>query len=238
MGRWICGRMFSLRVFCVLAGFCGAAISGLLPAQAAGQRPLVVIDAGHGGSDKGVKGVGGSLEKERALEMARALEKALAGDCRTVMTRTGDYDVSPQKRASIANHKKADLFISIHAGGFFKAGLQAWELYYFAAKNATGEGAAPAGDRSWRQVQRQHLQASRRFAEVLQSHLEACPAIGAVRTTEAPLLLLEGLDMPGLVIETGYLTNPALESRLDAAEFLRNAAGCIQRGVAAFFQKP
>ncbi|MFO7838810.1 MAG: N-acetylmuramoyl-L-alanine amidase [Desulfosalsimonadaceae bacterium] len=212
-------------------------MTGFLPVQAAGEKPLVVIDAGHGGPDKGVKAVGGSLEKDVALEMAEALEKALANECRTTMTRTGDYELSPQKRASIANHKGADLFISIHAGGFFRTGRQCWELYYFASKNGIAGQEGTAGDCCWYRVQMKHLKASRHFAGILQSHLQACPGVESVRATEAPLLLLEGLDMPGIVVETGYLTNPALESRLNEAEFLRDAAGCIQRGIAAFFRE-
>lgn len=214
--------------------------------SAAAQKPLVIIDPGHGGHDKGVEGVSESLEKDAALRFARILEEALAPECRVDLTRTGDYQVSHQNRASMANHRKADLFISIHTGGFFRVGPESWGIFYYpaaagspggadsAGKDYPGEGGAAHERTDWRRVQLHHARASKALADALRHYLRACPEISEVKTAEAPLLLAEGLDMPAVFIEAGYLTNPACEARLNDPDFLKDAAECIRRGIRSF----
>lgn len=215
---------------------------------AAAKKPLVVIDPGHGGHDTGVEGVSESLEKDVALRFARTLEKALAPECRVALTRTGDYEVSHQNRASMANHRKADLFISIHTGGFFRVGPESWGLFYYPARaispgGANNTGKADPGEKdissepfNWRHAQLPHAKASKALADTLRHYLRACPEISEVKTAEAPLLLAEGLDMPAVFVEAGYLTNPACEARLNDPEFLADAAECIRRGIRSFLR--
>lgn len=227
---------------CMLAAalLSGAAASG--PA-AAEEKPLVVIDPGHGGHDQGARGVGGSLEKDVTLRFARELEKELARDCRVALTRTGDYAPGAEKRASIANHREAALFLSIHSGGFFRTGPQFWGIYHYPGGEPR---AAPSGSPGkspllpeslrWGQIQQQHAAASRDLAETLGRYLRACPQIPAVHTGEAGMLLLGGLNMPAVVVEAGYLTHPAGETRLNDPQFLAETARCIHLGIRAYLE--
>ena len=81
------------------------------------RNPVVVIDPGHGGPDRGVSGASGVTEKKVAYAIAQAIQKKLASACRVHLTRTGDYRVDENERASIANHRQGDLFVSLHTGG-------------------------------------------------------------------------------------------------------------------------
>jgi len=223
--------------------------AALLPASAAAEKPLIVIDPGHGGHDKGAEGVSATFEKNVTLRFARVLEKALASEYRVELTRTGDYQVSYQNRASMANHQKADLFISLHSGGFFRVGLESWGVYYYPASKASSppstgaDNAAPAGDEAgpestdWRRIQLKHVKVSQTLADALSRHLRACPQIAGVKNAEAPLLQMEGLDMPAVAIEAGYLTHPACEGRLNDPDFLTDAAACVRQGIRAFFRE-
>ena len=207
------------------------------------EQPLIIIDPGHGGHVTGAAGAGGTLEKNVALEFAEILEKTLKPDYRVALTRTGDYRVSLQKRASMANYKRGACFISLHSGGFPRAGIDAWSVYAFAPtgkRHDLPETAdnMPGSDRArlnWRQIQTKYIQASKTLAETLTVNLEKCPGIGTVKSAEAPLLLLEGIDMPAVIVEAGYLTNPSCESRLNDPDFLAAAAECLRHGIDAFF---
>lgn len=207
------------------------------------EKPLVIIDPGHGGHDAGAAGAGGTLEKKVALEFAEILEKTLKPDYRVALTRTGDYRVSLQKRASIANQQGGACFISLHCGGFSRAGIDAWSVYAFAPtgkRHELPETADKMADSdsarlNWRQIQTKYIQASKTLAETLTVNLEKCPGISTVNSAEAPLLLLEGIDMPAVIVEAGYLTNPACESRLKDPDFLADAAEWVRCGIDGFF---
>ena len=211
----------------------------------ASERPIIIIDPGHGGHDIGARGPGGSLEKNVTLKLANVLKEMLQPAYQATLTRTGDYGMSLKNRASKANHEGGALFISIHSGGFMRAGLDGWTVYSFDSKEGRpGRAAAnednnpPAGrSMNWRRVQTKHKQASQSLAKTMSDHLQRCPAINPVQSGGAPLLLLEAINMPAVIIEAGYLTNPSCESRLNDPDFLAAAAQCIRRGIDAFFQE-
>jgi len=206
------------------------------PARPAG--PLIVLDPGHGGTDSGVEGMAGSLEKNVVLRFARALEQTLTPDYRVKLTRTSDYRISRRKRSSIANHQGAALFVSIHTGGFFNSSPEAWGLYYYPVKEQNSASASAASDtNTWQTVQEAVAPASKRLTETLSHYLKACPGISGTQTGEAPILVLEGLAMPGLVLETGYLTHPVCEEHLNDPDFLAEAAECMRQGIDAFFRQ-
>ncbi|HMA85131.1 MAG TPA: N-acetylmuramoyl-L-alanine amidase [Desulfosalsimonadaceae bacterium] len=214
-------------------------------APEASKKPVIIIDPGHGGHDHGAEGPGGSLEKDAALSFANILKETLQPAYRVKLTRTGDYGVSLQKRASMANHQDGALFISIHSGGFFRAGLDRWTVYGFnpdagrsGSPMSAGNDSGSAGrSQNWRKIQTKYTRASQSLAETVTDHLKNCPSIGRVQSAEAPLLLLEGINMPAVIVEAGYLTNPSCESRLNDPDFLASAAQCLCHGIDAFFRE-
>jgi len=220
-----------------------AAVLLMIPAWGIGEPapqtlPLIVLDPGHGGTDSGVEGMAGSLEKNVVLRFARALEQTLTPDYRVKLTRSSDYRISQRKRASIANNEGAALFISIHAGGFFKSGPQAWGIYHYPVKEKNPASEKTAQDKApWHKAQEKAAPDSKRLAESLSHYLDACPGIARLQTGEAPIFVLEGLVMPALVLETGYLTNPVCEEHLNDPDFLAEAAKCMRQGIDAFFRQ-
>ena len=97
----------------------------------AGIRGTVVIDPGHGGSDRGAVGPDGAYEKNMSLKLAMALKSRLDYRYRVVLTRSGDYSTTLSKRVELANSEKATLFISIHAGGGFARSGNTLNVFYY-----------------------------------------------------------------------------------------------------------
>ncbi len=231
----------------LLAGLMNTAAASRVQAEDSDKRLLVVVDPGHGGHNHGAAGAGGALEKDIALSFAKVLSKSLKPEYRVELTRTGDYRLDAGKRASEANHKNADLFISIHSGAGFSPVPEYWGVYCFGMYGRSGQEqeltgrdkrSEPSGSR-WRSsfVQHKYMEQSSKLAGVLAEHLRACPGISEVKTGYAPVLLLEWLDMPAVVIEAGFLTNPSCEGRLTDEDFLEEAALCIRRGLDSFFKQ-
>ncbi|MBS3757895.1 MAG: N-acetylmuramoyl-L-alanine amidase [Desulfobacterales bacterium] len=228
-----------------LLGLAGGFISAA-GAVAEGKKPLIIVDPGHGGHDLGAEGSGGSLEKNITLRFANILKETLQPAYRVALTRTGDYRVNLEKRASMANHHAAELFISIHSGGFFRAGVDSWGVYYYPPKDRKSfdlpeikeKRKDPDNSRlNWHHIQTKYIRASKHLAETLKSHLQGCPGIDRVKSAEAPLLLLEGINMPAVIVEAGYLTHPSCESRLNDTAYLSRAAECLRRGIDDFFRE-
>ncbi|MFO7494118.1 MAG: N-acetylmuramoyl-L-alanine amidase, partial [Desulfobacterales bacterium] len=106
------------------------------------QRPVVVVDPGHGGNDVGVRGGQGVSEKDRMLALALELQKALAPTCRVELTRSGDDQVDLARRTALANHLEASLFVSLHAGGSFLHGPRGATIYFFKGPQGGVDGPA------------------------------------------------------------------------------------------------
>lgn len=224
-------------------------IAGLLCLQGAvtaepltgstGRSGMVAIDPGHGGRDVGAKGPGGSLEKQVCLAFARTLTALLEPAFRVALTRSDDYDVPLEGRTAIANHNKAALLISIHTAASFLHTTSGIHIYSYkpnsdepkevgADRNALEQGV------SWRRVQMRHAAASRMLAEKIRQAFAALPGAPPVQTHLAPLVVLEGADMPAVVVEIGYLSNPDDESNLNTIERQELYAVTIAKGIDAF----
>lgn len=202
------------------------------------QKPVVVIDPGHGGPDRGVSGASGVTEKNVAYALAKAIQNKLASACRVHLTRTGDYRVDENERASIANHRQGDLFVSLHAGGSYRRAVNNWTIYYRDRDKTSGPHLAPdAGPRRWHQLQNPHAGASASFAETVKQHLQSGLDAEAIETTPAPLLVLSGVDMPAVLIETGDLTHPAQARALSGDAYRSEVADAIAGAVVAFLEK-
>ena len=101
-----------------------------------GYKEIIVLDPGHGGHDTGAKGPDQTLEKKVTLELARQIATELEPEYRVVLTRTDDYHVELDNRTAVANHLKANLFISIHTGAGFTHSTSGMAIYYY--QNFTG----------------------------------------------------------------------------------------------------
>ena len=208
-------------------------------------KKIVVIDPGHGGQDFGAKGPDGTLEKTVTLKLARLIASELEPDFKVVLTRTDDFQVDLVNRTSLANHLKADIFISIHNGAGFVHSTTGTSIYFYQnfLKPDSGPQQPPSpADQTrnepifWRNVQNRHLSKSRELARTIDDHLKGITAIQS-RIEGSPLAVLQGAAMPAILIEVGYLTNPAEEKNLRDNRFLMDFAELIRMGIEDFLSQ-
>jgi len=214
----------------------------------------VVIDAGHGGHDTGMIGPNGLREKDVvldiALELGRLIEQKLGAE--VVYTRSDDTYLKPAARTRVANGAKADLFISVHANASSVPSVRGIETYYlnlttdaWAMKVASRENAA--SDRSVHELrdllgkiaQQDRIAESREFA----TRMQAAVFSGLTKSTsglrnrgvrQAPLIVLIGAQMPAILAEVGFLSNPTDEKLFEDKAYRRQAAQHLYDGVAAY----
>lgn len=191
----------------------------------------IVLDPGHGGDDKGVVGVGGTSEKDYVLQFARRLENAIESrtGIRVLLTRTGDDNVPLDRRASVANNNKADLFISLHANSSRNAATEGVQV--LSLEGSAYATAAPAsadlpvaflsgGTRTidvlpWDLAQTGFTTKAAAVRALLERHL-ASAGLPVFRGASAvlPLRPLVGASMPAILIELGFLSNATEETAL------------------------
>jgi N-acetylmuramoyl-L-alanine amidase len=198
----------------------------------------MVVDAGHGGEDTGVRGPRGTLEKQVTLDAARRLKRLVESrlGVRVVMTREDDRAVSLDERDAIANNSKADLFLSLHANAAPSPSVKGTEVYYLrldrageeARRNAAatelilpvvGGVTRPIDIIPWDLAQASHVDASSRFASMLEEELEKRVPAGPRPLQQAPMRVLSGANMPAALVEMVYLTNGEQEQRVKSDEF-------------------
>ena len=231
------------------------ATAGDLPVFSGAARPTVrtiVIDPGHGGDDNGVKGAGGALEKDVTLSVARRLKGAIEGrlGMRVLLTRE-EGRVDADGRAAIANNNKADLFISLHANGSPRTSLRGAVVYTLSldrvgedarrqslADKAVlplfGGGAREVALVEWQLAQAAHLDGSNAFAGIVEQRLRTTGGMPSVALQRAPMRSIAGANMPALLIEMGYLSNPEEEQLLRSNEFQNGIALALTEAVSAF----
>ena len=206
--------------------------------------PVVVIDPGHGGTDTGAKGPNHTLEKTVTLNLAHVLAQQLEPRYRVVLTRNGDYGLEHSGRTAVANHAKADIFISLHTGSSFIRNMDGSAVFFYqpfleSALKTENQAARPLPDSgtavSWGMIQTKYRVTSEKLAGRIQSRLAPIWQPQDVKVQGAPLLVLEGADMPAVAIEIGNLPNAAAEKALGDPRFLSRIAAAITGGIDAFF---
>lgn len=206
--------------------------------------PVVVIDPGHGGNEAGAKGPNNTLEKTVTLNLAHVLAQQLKARYRVVLTRNGDYGLDHSGRTAVANHAKADILISLHTGSSFIHNIDGSTVFFyqpFQESALTTETHAPKPlqdgrpDVSWDMIQAKYRVTSEKLAGQLQSRLSTLWQPQDVKVQGAPLLVLEGADMPAVVIEIGNLPNATAEKALGDPRFLSRIADAVTSGIDAFF---
>jgi N-acetylmuramoyl-L-alanine amidase len=198
----------------------------------------IAIDPGHGGADDGARGPTGLLEKNICLVLARQLALELEARHEVVLTRSDDYGMAHHRRAAIANQAKADVFIGIHAGAAFLHGTNAMTIYYFNGvqnrDNATSEAEEARDQYRWNQAQSRHKADSIELAAALKKSLENLKGPVGCSIKAAPLLVLEGVDMPAILIEVGHITHPGTEKKLSSPQKIQSLSNAIAKGIEAY----
>jgi N-acetylmuramoyl-L-alanine amidase len=219
-------------------------------------RLVVVIDPGHGGSQLGAVGRGGTKEKDIVLGVARRARRMLANvaDVEVVMTRQEDDEVELEERVEMANLLRADLFVSIHANSFPSASLGGVETFFHSIE-ASGEEArrvasfenAPKGKKGraapdtlsmiLQDMQSaEKLRDSSRLAHLVQEQLAAAVPFENRGVMQADFTVLRGTRMPSILIELGFLTNPKEEKALGEALLQEKMANAIRKGVLLYWE--
>ena len=209
------------------------------------QKKTIVIDPGHGGYETGGQGPDGTFEKTVTLKFAQVLAEELGKTYKTILTRTDDYWVDIPARSATANHVDADMFISIHTGGSFLHQASGMSLYYYQKTSKSTLTLDPDSSKefkndnpevSWANIQDRHQQNSQILAESVRDRIgrqtQYKPEIEG-----APLMVLEGADMPAILIEIGYITNPVDEKSLLDIDVLSKIAQAMRNGIDDFFEK-
>ena len=209
-------------------------------------RRIIVLDPGHGGHEIGARGADGTEEKAVALALAKLIAAELQRDYKVKLTRTDDYQVDLANRTALANHLKADVFVSLHTGGSFVYSTAGPKIYYhqIASEPFLSRGQNPAlqgGDNHvqtpWDRVQTKYLESSRVLARMVSSRLGNLNYFKDIPLQGAPLVVLQAANMPAILIEIGYLTNPAEENILRNDRVLKDMAAEIGRGIEDFLSQ-
>lgn len=210
-------------------------------------KKTVVLDPGHGGHDRGAHGPDGTHEKTVALTLARMIGAELEDKYRVFLTRTDDYRLDIPERTSLANHQEADLFISIHTGGSFLHQAGGMTVYYYkeiSQKALLHEADADQENlkngyhlTKWNDLQKRHKAASEVLAKLMQHHLNEKIKYIETGIEGLPLIVLSGADMPAILIEIGYITNPSEEKKMLDAKVLTDLTKAISNGIDDFFSK-
>jgi len=211
----------------------------------------VAIDPGHGGDDAGVKGANGAIEKDVTLAIARRVKGVIEArlGLRVLLTRDDDRNVPLDERTAIANNNKADLFISLHANASLRKATSGATIFTAAferdaAANATAGGADRlptfgGGARDielvlWDLAQTRHLDRSATFAGMLEGQMRERVPVAAQGLDRAALRVLESANMPAVLIEVGYLTNPEQETLIKTDAFQNSVAQSVYEAVVRF----
>jgi N-acetylmuramoyl-L-alanine amidase len=226
----------------------------LVPLAAARSRPgrgvqRVVLDAGHGGIEVGARGPSGALEKDICLAVVRRLQRRLEDELgiEVILTRDRDIEVPLTYRAEVANNRQADLFLSIHANAAHGRGPSGAETYFLSdsgfdqdtralvalENNTMGLPDAPGSGNDeismllWELANKEYLRESRDLGEVIQRNLNAALSLSDRGVKQGRFLVLKGATMPAVLVEVGFISNPAEENKLTSAGYQQKLADVL-----------
>ena len=214
----------------------------------------IVIDAGHGGHDTGTIGPNGLLEKDVVLDVAKRLGRLLETrlGAEVIYTRRDDTFIPLETRTAVANRARADLFISIHANSSHDADARGVETYYlnFTSSPEALEVAArenAVSEKSIHELQdlvkkialKEKIDESREFAGDVQQSLYGGLSLNnaGIRNRgikKAPFIVLIGANMPSILAEISFVSNPTDERKMETAEHRQRIAESLYRGVSKY----
>ena len=216
----------------------------------------IVIDPGHGGHDTGTLGPTGLEEKEVVLDVGLKLKKLLEQrtGCEVIMTRSDDTFIPLEERTAIANEKSADLFISIHANASSDNSARGIETYYLnftsspealevaARENASSQEAVhQLQDLIKKIAMTEKIEESEDFARQVQREVftRVTKVSGAQRDRgikKAPFVVLIGANMPSILAEISFLTNPRDERLLRRPDYREKIAEALYEGILGYLK--
>ena len=230
-------------------------------APADGDRDIIVaVDAGHGGQDPGAIGRNGTMEKNVVLAIARALANRIDAEpgMRAYLTRDDDYFVVLRDRMVRARNAKADIFVSVHADSIRDRNITGASVYVLSEHGASSEAARWLAerenaadlrggvklddkDRSLASVlldlsQNANLGASMTAAERVLQSLDDTVNVRKTKVQQAGLVVLKSPDIPSMLVETAYISNPGEEARLKSLPHQTKIAEAIFAGIRTYFE--
>lgn len=215
----------------------------------------VVIDAGHGGEEEGARGPTGLLEKDVTLDIAKRLRDRLRGEngVEVLLTRDDDRRVGLDDRTALANHARADLFVSIHANSSRRDSAAGAETYFLSYQATDDEARAVAALENnsmaldsgvtgatglnlvlWDLAQSAFLKESSDLAETIQDRLNDTLGVRNRGIKQAPFRVLMGATMPAVLVEVAFISSPDEEKRLKDSGFKDRIADAIAASIRTF----
>ncbi len=220
---------------------------------------IIAIDAGHGGEDPGAVGAEGTREKEITLRIARKLARLVKKErgMRPVLIRNGDYFLRLRKRIDLARKHRADLFVSIHADAFRDRRVRGSSIYTLSHRGASSEAAKWLADKENRadliagidlsendtllatvlldMTQNATLEHSNLAANKVLANLQKVGPVHKGRVQKAGFVVLKAPDIPSMLIETAFISNPEEEKRLRSDKHQAKLAVAILAGIKSYF---
>jgi len=233
---------------------------GKPPLLAAERKVVVAIDAGHGGEDPGARGATGLREKDVTLQVARELADQINRQpgMQAVLTRNGDYFIPLKRRYQIAREHNADMFVSIHADAFKNSDAKGSSVWVLSPRGKTSEAARWLADRENRAdlvggvslddkddtlaavlLDLQQGYAMQASESIAGNVLKALGRLGPTHrgyVERANFVVLRSPDVPSILVETAFITNPSEEKRLRDEGHRRTLATAVLGGVRNYFE--
>ncbi|MCK5858656.1 N-acetylmuramoyl-L-alanine amidase [Abyssibacter sp.] len=224
------------------------------------EKPIIIaIDAGHGGEDPGARGARGTKEKDVALAISRRLAKLVNAqrNMRAVLIRDGDYYIDHRERTRLAREAQADLFVSIHADAFTDRRARGSGVYILSQRGASSEHARTLARRENESdliggvrlddkddvlasvlidiSQTAALEASFDAAERMLGEIGTINRLHQTTVQQANFLVLKAPDIPSVLVETAFISNPEEERRLSDSDFQARLAQRLLKGIQGYF---
>jgi len=221
----------------------------------------IAIDPGHGGEDPGAIGKRGSREKDIVLAISRRLKQKIEAepDMRSYLTRDGDYFVPLHVRVNKARRVQADLFVSIHADAFIKPNARGASVFALSQHGATStaarwlankeNGADLIGGLNIKTQDRQvaqllldmsttaQIKDSLKLGDAVLKQIGGFARLHKRQVEQASFAVLKAPDVPSILIETAFISNPEEEARLNDHVYQEQIAQAILRGIRNYFAK-
>ena len=222
---------------------------------------VVAIDAGHGGIDSGAHGPKGTQEKKVVFAIAKRLAQMINGQpgMRAVLVRKGDYYIPLRKRMDIARKAKADLFVSIHADAIKDASVKGASVYTLSNTGASSEAARWLADNENAAdlvggvslddkddvlasvlldlSQSATKEASRSVASKILKYFNAIGRLHKNEVQKANFMVLKSPDIPSILVETAFISNPTEENELRSGVHQEKVASAVFKGIASYFKE-